>query len=337
MGLPSYLCAAGAVAVGLYLVRRWRVRQWGRCTSQRDMTGKVVLVTGANSGLGLESTRLLAERGAAVVMACRDMKKAEEALQKIRRHTQNGQLIPMELDLADFDSIKSFARHFKEQFSRLDVLMNNAGVVYPVEAHKRTAQNYEIHFGVNHLGHFMLTGLLLDRLQTGTSSRIVIVASGLYKNGRFDLAHIANGDNLKQEGYLNPAYANSKLCNVLFGRRLARLLEGSGVHVYSCCPGWVYTGLSRHSRLSWLKMIPALPIMFLFMRTVGQGVQTQLNCAISEDLEKESGHMYVDCKRAQYAPVAQDERAMDSLWDLSAQLTGVRFHTTELERAQSED
>ena len=93
MGLPSYLCAAGAVAVGLYLVRRWRVRQWGRCTSQRDMTGKVVLVTGANSGLGLESTRLLAERGAAVVMACRDMKKAEEALQTIRRHTQNGQLV----------------------------------------------------------------------------------------------------------------------------------------------------------------------------------------------------------------------------------------------------
>ena len=245
--------------------------------------------------------------------------------------------IPMELDLADFDSIKAFARHFKEQFSRLDVLMNNAGVVYPVEAHKRTAQNYEIHFGVNHLGHYMLTGLLLDRLQAGTSSRIVIVSSGLYKNGRFDLAHIASGDNLKQEGYLNPAYANSKLCNVLFGRRLARLLDGSGVHVYSCCPGWVYTGLSLHSRLSWLKMIPALPIVFLFMRTVGQGVQTQLNCAIAEELGDESGHIYADCKRAQYAPVAQDERAIESLWDLSAQLTGVRFHATELERAQSED
>ena len=93
MGLPSYLCAAGAVAVGLYLVRRWRVRQWGRCTSQRDMSGKLVVVTGANSGLGLETTRRLAERGAAVVMACRDMKKADEAIKKIRRHTDRGQLV----------------------------------------------------------------------------------------------------------------------------------------------------------------------------------------------------------------------------------------------------
>ena len=243
----------------------------------------------------------------------------------------------MELDLADFDSIKAFSHHFKERFSRLDILMNNAGVVYPVEAHKRSAQDYEIHFAVNHLGHYMLTGLLLDRLQTGPSSRIVIVSSGLYKNGRFDLAHIASGDNLKQQGYMNPAYPNSKLCNVLFGRRLARLLEGSGVHVYSCCPGWVYTGLARHSRLSWLKIIPALPVMFLFMRTVGQGVQTQLNCAIAEELEHESGHMYTDCSRAQYAPVALDEQSMDSLWNLSAQLTGVHFHATELERAQSEE
>ena len=93
MGVPSYLCAAGAVAVGLYLVRRWRIRRWGRCTSRRDMTGKVVLVTGANSGLGLETTRQLAERGAAVVMACRDMKKADEALQTVRKQTDNGQLV----------------------------------------------------------------------------------------------------------------------------------------------------------------------------------------------------------------------------------------------------
>ncbi|XP_037080842.1 retinol dehydrogenase 12-like [Pollicipes pollicipes] len=337
MGLPSYLCAAGAVAVGLYLVRRLRARHWGRCTSQRSMAGKVVVVTGANSGLGCETTLRLAERGAAVVMACRDLDKARAAQEQIRRRTERGQLIPMHLDLADLNSVKEFARAFKEQFSRLDVLMNNAGVVYPVEAHQRTAQGYEIHFGVNHLAHYMLTGLLLDRLQASSTARVVVVTSSLYKKGRVDLAHIANGEDLKPGRRLNPAYANSKLCNVLFGRQLARLLEGSGVRVYSCCPGWVYSGLFRHSSLSWVARVAALPVAFLFMRTVAEGVQTQLNCAVSEQLELESGHIYANCKREEYAPVALDEPAVQGLWDLSAQLTGVRFHVTELERAQSEE
>jgi len=269
-------------------------------------------------------------------MACRDMERADEACQYVRQLTDKGQLVPMHLDLADFTSIKEFARRFRDQFSRLDVLMNNAGVVFPVEEHKRTAQDYEIHFGVNHLGHFMLTGLLLDRLQVPDTSRIVITSSALYKNGRVDLAHIASGDNLAPGRRINPAYANSKLCNVLFGRQLSALLEGSGVRVYSCCPGWVYTGLFRHSALPWYARLAALPVAFLFMRTVTEGVQTQLNCAVSETVQQETGLVYANCAPAAYAPVALDARAQEGLWQLSSQLTGVTFHATELERAQAE-
>ncbi|MNH94737.1 Cyclopentanol dehydrogenase [compost metagenome] len=184
------------------------------------MVGKTVLVTGGNSGMGLATTIEMARRGAAVIMACRSRTRGEEALAEARRQSGSDNIRLMLCDLASFDSVRAFAEEFTASNPVLDVLINNAGVV----ALKRqlTANGYELDFGVNHLGHFLLTKLLLERLIAAAQGRIVVVASGAYKIGKLHL-----DDHTLSRGY-NPAkaYARSKLANILFTRELAAQLRG---------------------------------------------------------------------------------------------------------------
>jgi retinol dehydrogenase-13 len=199
------------------------------------------VVTGANTGLGLETAVGLAEQGFHVVLTSRDATRGQAALADVRRRTGSDSVEVRPLDLASFASIRAFARDFLAAHDRLDVLVNNAGVA-PAGRRWETADGFEATFGVNHLGHFLLTSLLLDRLSASAPARIVVVASGAYA-----YAPSICFDDLQHRGEFHSfrVYAESKLANLLFVQELARRLEGSGVTVNAVSPGYVATALGR--------------------------------------------------------------------------------------------
>ncbi|MBN2303749.1 MAG: SDR family oxidoreductase [Anaerolineae bacterium] len=209
-----------------------------------NQTGKVAIVTGANSGIGFEAARTLAAKGAQVVMACRNLEKGQTALDTICRDHPTAQAELMLLDLASLDSVRAFARAFQLKYPRLDLLINNAGVM-ALPKRRETADGFEMQFGVNHLGHFALTGLLLDRLISTPGARIVSVSSGAHAMGRVEW------DNLNAERKYGQwsAYGLSKLANLLFTYELQRKLAAAGVDVIAAAahPGYTATDLQRHS------------------------------------------------------------------------------------------
>lgn len=182
----------------------------------------------------------LAKRGGKIYFACRNQERGLAALNEIKDISGNDNLHFLALDLASLQSVREFSRKFHDMESKLDVLINNAGVVSPLE---KTKDNFEINMGVNHLGHFLLTNLLLDLLKKASPSRIVVVSSYLYNRGEIN-KHDFNYEK-NYPGYLK-AYFNSKLANHLFMRKLSQVLAGTGVTVNAVCPGWVDTEASRY-------------------------------------------------------------------------------------------
>ncbi|WP_224267831.1 oxidoreductase [Haloprofundus salinisoli] len=203
------------------------------------LDGQTVVVTGANSGLGYHATRAFAHSGAHVVMACRDMKRGEEARVELAANRPSGALELQKLDLADLSSVRTFAETFSDVHDRLDVLCNNAGVM--AIPRSETEDGFETQFGVNHLGHFALTGLLLDQM-TGEDARVVTQSSGVHEAGEIEFDDIQSEESYDEWG----AYAQSKLANLLFAYELQRRLDDAGVeHVRSigCHPGYAATNL----------------------------------------------------------------------------------------------
>lgn len=193
--------------------------------------GKIVIVTGANTGLGKATALELAKRGGKVYMACRSEERGNAALKEIKEASGSDQVFFLKLDLASLESIREFSKNFHSIESRLDILINNAGLLSPLE---RTKDGFELNMGVNHLGHFLLTNLLLDLLKSAAPSRIVVVASDLHRIGAIDKE---NFNSEKSFAGSWKAYGNSKLANVLFTKHLAVMLEGTGVVVNALCPG----------------------------------------------------------------------------------------------------
>ncbi|KAK4299325.1 hypothetical protein Pmani_028384 [Petrolisthes manimaculis] len=311
------------VAVSLYMLRKLRDSRWPTCKSKRRMDGKVVVVTGSNSGIGKETARDLAGRGAVVVLACRDRTAAQAAVTSIRVDTQDGDLIIMSLDLSDLDSIRTFASNFKQKFNKLDVLVNNAGLSMPPDERKKTKDGFEINFGVNHLGHFLLTHLLTSEIKDTPNSRIVNVSSQLYVQGKLDF------DNLDAEKGWDPKlrnslYCTSKLANILHSRELARRLKGTSTGVFALSPGFVATGLFRYSasRLGWMKRIAMAPVVFFMMRSARKGAQSNIYCAVSEDLDGVEWAYVRDCKQSEVNEAARDPDTAARLWEVSMKLVG---------------
>ncbi|CAD6227826.1 GSCOCG00006284001-RA-CDS [Cotesia congregata] len=294
--MPSLCYILFPIIVIMGLLRKCRERTWGRCKDTSSLQGKVFLVTGANSGIGKETVRELARRQARVILACRDMDNARNAISEIRKDVSTGEMIPMELDLASLVSIRKFAQQVLNDFPEIHCLINNAGVYVPLKNSSMTRDGFEIHFGVNHLGHFLLTNLLLDRLKVSAPSRVVIVTSKLL-SGVIDFSNLNGEKGLPAKGRMNPGYVNSKLANVYFGKELAKRLQDSGVNVY---------------------MVFAL----LFLRTAHQGAQTVLHCATDASLSEESGLIYRDCKTYDSKVEFKDDVA-ENLWAVSASLVGV--------------
>ncbi|XP_029958087.1 retinol dehydrogenase 12 [Salarias fasciatus] len=316
------LLRCGAV-LGLSLICFAVMRRWiagGVCRCSVRLDGKTVLITGANTGIGKETSRDLARRGARVVMACRDLTRAERAAEEIRRSTGNGNVVIRHLDLSSLYSVRQFAKDFLDSEDRLDILINNAGVMMCPKW--LTEDGFETQLAVNHLGHFLLTNLLLPKLKSSAPSRIVNVSSIAHRGGRIDFEDLFFS---RRPYSALESYRQSKLANVLFSSEIARRLKGSGVTSFSLHPGVIRTELGRHVE-GWFPMLGAilrLPSLLL-MKTPWQGCQTTLYCAVTPGLEDRSGQYFSDCAEQQVAPEGRDEATARRLWEESAKLVGLK-------------
>ncbi|XP_075007978.1 retinol dehydrogenase 12 isoform X3 [Calonectris borealis] len=294
----------------------------GQCKSTAKLEGKVAIITGANTGIGKETARDLARRGARVIVACRDIAKAEAAASEIRAETGNQQVIVKKLDLADTKSIREFAEKFLAgcllflaEEKELHILINNAGVM--LCPYSKTADGFEMHLGVNHLGHFLLTFLLLERLKQSAPARIVNVSSLAHYGGRIRF-HDLHSEKSYNRGL---AYCHSKLANVLFTRELARRLQGTKVTANALHPGSVRSELMRHSFvMMWL-----WKIFSFFLKTPWEGAQTSVYCAVAEELDSVTGQYFSDCQPASVSPRGRDDETAKKLWNVSCELLGIQW------------
>jgi len=296
-----------------------------------SMSGRTVLITGANSGVGFESASVLAERGATVVLACRNPRKAIDAAARISTARPEAHVDVLELDLADLASVGRAAETFAREHDRLDVLLNNAGVMAIPQ--QKTADGLEMQFGTNHVGHFALTGLLLERLLATPESRIVNVSSLAHRNGRVDF------DNLNGElGYSRlGAYGQSKLCNLLFTDELRRRLDRAGASTLavSAHPGVAATNLFFVSAgIDAPQFLQALVgrIPSLFSQSAAMGALPLLYAATepsvgSGDYIGPGGlaEMTGYPKPVPTSRHAQDRGTAERLWRVSEDLTGVTY------------
>uniref|UniRef100_A0A8C2IIT9 Si:ch211-107o10.3 n=1 Tax=Cyprinus carpio TaxID=7962 RepID=A0A8C2IIT9_CYPCA len=313
---PTGVAAVLVTGVGLFVFRRWLAG--GVCRSKARLDGKTVLITGANTGIGKETAVDMAKRGARVILACRDMGRANRAADEVRKRSGNGNVIVKMLDLASLQSVRALAKDIQQTEERLDILINNAGIMMCPQW--KTEDGFEMQFGVNHLGHFLLTNLLLDLLKKSAPSRVVSVSSLAHEKGQIHF------DDINLEKNYDPliSYQQSKLANVLFTRELAVRLKGTEVTTYALHPGVIHTELGRH-------FFPSLPLwkrllfmpLFFFVKTPWQGAQTTIYCAVNESLQNTSGLYYSDCAHKEAAPQGRDDAAARRLWDLSASMVGL--------------
>jgi NAD(P)-dependent dehydrogenase (short-subunit alcohol dehydrogenase family) len=280
-------------------------------TAGLDLSGMTVLVTGANSGLGYESMRVLALRGAHVIGTARTMDKAVEACASVQ-----GRTTPVVLELTDFDSVVNCAARTAEISGRLDILMCNAGVMEVPTAEQ--INGLERHFVTNHLGHFLLTNRLLPQLIAAPQGRIVVVSSGAYKQAP---AAGIEFDNLSGERDYEPrkAYGQSKLANYLFVRELARRLAGTRVTANGLQPGVIMTNLGRY--LPWYQILAAKLIGWTFMKSVAAGAATQVYLATAPGLARVSGYFFRDCNPFLPGGNMENDELAARLWAVSEDLT----------------
>ncbi|EDV20437.1 uncharacterized protein TRIADDRAFT_32037 [Trichoplax adhaerens] len=317
-GHQIWTAVAVSLATGLYVVKRYYAG--GVCRSRASLEGKVVIVTGANCGIGREAAQDFARRGGRVILACRDQSRGEAAMEDIRRATGNNNVIYMHLNLASFKSIRKFTQEIITNEKSVDILVNNAGLACD---RKLTEDGLEMIMGVNHFGHFLLTNLLLPKIKESASSRIVNVASSVYA-----FVKSINFDDIQNEKNFNNfnVYSQSKLANILFTRSLAKKLKDTHVTVNALHPGAVRTEIWRGVNILkyfWARLV-IYPIAFIFFKSSYEGAQTTIHLAVSEEVERITGQYFVDCQIKKLQDHALDEEAGNKLWDISEELTGLK-------------
>lgn len=293
-------------------------------SSVPDQSGKTALITGANSGIGFETARVLAERGARVIVACRSATKATDTIARIRQSAPHSDLHSVEIELTSLASIRG-AAGIVNQEHRLDILVNNAGVMIPPKT--LTEDGFELQFGVNHLGHYALTGLLLPLLSKSPGARVVSVSSLAHIDGRIDF-----DDPHSQRSYsAMRRYQMSKMANMLFMLELARRCEREGVDITSvaCHPGIADTDLAR-TLPGWFSLLA--PFIRPFLNTSAEGALPSLMAATAPDAKPGSyygptgsGERTGSAGPARVGRAAKDADVASKLWRLSASLTGVSY------------
>jgi NAD(P)-dependent dehydrogenase (short-subunit alcohol dehydrogenase family) len=252
----------------------------------QDLSNKVIIVTGGNSGIGKTTAIQLAKQGATVVIACRRSTAGEQAAGEINSLGPKGKAEAMVLDLASLASVRSFAEQFKSRHTTLNCLVNNAGVMNTPES--KTTDGFEMQFGTNHLGHFLLTNLLTDLLKASAPSRVVNLSSVYHNDCQGRVGHInfedLNFETRKYDGWLS--YSQSKLANLLHARELARRLDGTGVTAASVHPGFVRSNLINHTMGNITqKLLDPVLTMGAGMIEPWEGAQTSLHVILSKDIE----------------------------------------------------
>ncbi|RXN29215.1 dehydrogenase reductase SDR family member 13-like protein [Labeo rohita] len=283
--------------------------------------GFVLNTSGANTGIGKATAAQLAIRGARVILACQNKQRGEAAAQEIRKETGNEAVIFMHLDLASQKSVRSFVENFLKTEPRLDLLINNAAMGAP----GRSEDGIGIVLAVNHIGHFMLTNLLLERLKECGPSRVINVSSCGHNFGTIDFDCINTHKTLNlgsSDLDIFKAYASTKLCNVLFTHELAKRLEGTNVTCYSLHPGSVRSELARNLH-EWHARLLLLIIRYFWATDPVSGSQTTLYCALQENIEHLSGRYFSDSQLAQAKAEGRDDGIAKKLWEVSEKLCGI--------------
>ncbi|XP_001237833.3 retinol dehydrogenase 12 isoform X2 [Anopheles arabiensis] len=305
-----YLLVPVGVGASLYVIRKLRELQWGWVRNNAPLRGKVFIITGANTGLGYETARALAARQATVIMACRSMERAGEAIRRIRQHTPEGELIPIELDLASFASVRDFSEAIKSRYPSFDCLINNAGLA--MQTPTFTKENYEVHYGVNHLGHFLLVDLLKDNIRAN-AARIVIVSSKMHERAKIDFDNLGKWVDRARGERTNSLYNNSKLMNFYHARELYK--QGYNVHVL--CPGLCHTDFFRSYNPKWYHYVLFSPIVLLFLRSARQGAQNIIYAATdnvnTEEKNPVTGYFVTNVKQTK-SKMKFDEETSERLW-----------------------
>ena len=283
------------------------------------MKERTVIVTGGNNGIGLETAVGLTRLGAHVVITARNQAKGEAALADIKNRSESNNVELMLADFASLASIRGFVEKFKAHHDRLDVLVNNAGGINT--SRSETLDGFETTFGVNHLGYFLVTNLLLDMLKASAPARVVSVSSGAHLRSKG-----MNFDDLNAEQSYRGmgVYGRSKLANVLFTYELARRLEGSGITANCLHPGVVRSGFGQNNGgLIALVFKSFYTLLMPFTKSSAQGAETSIYLASSPEVEGVTGKYFANRKETQSSPASHDEEAAKRLWEVSEQMTGV--------------
>jgi NAD(P)-dependent dehydrogenase (short-subunit alcohol dehydrogenase family) len=280
------------------------------------LQGKVCLVTGATSGIGLETARALARRGATVVVLSRSRERCEATAEALRAETDNPRIEPLVADLSAQAEVRRAAQEFRQRFDRLDVLVNNAGAAYMKR--RESIDGIELTWALNHLGYFLLTNLLLDILKRSAPARVVNVASDAHRHPKG-----IDFNDIQAQGRYRPflRYGISKLANVLFTRELARRLEGTGVTANVLHPGLVATNFGAQAPLvfQW--------IFRLWGLSPEKGARTAIYLATAPEVEGVSGKYFYKEKEVPPAPLALDDALARRLWQVSEAMTGIAAAT----------
>lgn len=278
-------------------------------SASKPLSGRVALVTGANTGIGLVTARELVKRGARVFIACRSAERARPAAEEIKKET--GQSVELlDLDLADLDSVRRCADSFLGKDLPLHLLVNNAGLA---GSRGLTKSGFELAFGVNHVGHFLLTRLLLDKVRAAAPARIVTVASKAHTSAKTIDFDAVRRRTASRTGL--PEYGVAKLANILFSAELARRVAGTGITTYSLHPGVVASDVWRS--VPW----PIRPLLKLRMLSTEEGAKTTLYCATSPDCANVTGLYYDSSRPVEPGPAAKDSALAAELWRRSEEWT----------------
>lgn len=288
-----------------------------------NQKGRIAIVTGSSSGIGYETARVLANKQASVILAVRNLDKGNKALAKIRQQNPDADVKVMELDLANLASVKTFSENFKQTYSHLDLLINNAGVMIP--PYTKTTDGFELQFGTNHLGHFALTGQLLSLLLSTKGSRVVNVSSGAHAMGNIDFDDLS----WEKRSYAPwKAYGDSKLANIYFTYELDRQLKAHNLDPIATAshPGWTATELQRTAGgvVQYLNGFFAQDITMGALPTLQAAIEPSLKGGeyFGPDGFMEMRGYPVQVKSNE---LSQDQAIAKKLWEVSTELTGVKF------------
>jgi NAD(P)-dependent dehydrogenase (short-subunit alcohol dehydrogenase family) len=294
-----------------------------------DLAGKVVVVTGGNTGIGLQAAIAFLEKGAETILACRNEVKARKAIRQIRHHIPEAKVKYLHLDLGHLESVRNFAENFSNSHGRLDVLLNNAGVI--LQPYLRTRDGFESQMGINHLGHFALTGLLMDMIAKTDGARVVNVSSRMHRKGKMDFEDLLFDSG---RGYSRiRAYSRSKLANLLFTYELERRFQRAGINALSLAahPGYSYTDFGRARFFRVLKYI-FYPAIIAITQSSAMGALPSLRASVDPgvrggDFLGPGGRLEIQGYPAKVNSNGASHNREDArlLWEMSEQLTGVRY------------